>query len=373
MAVDFFRPEARRLPPYNAGISAESVRRKYGVAEVVKLGSNENRFGSNPRVVDALKSAAEAPSVYPDPNCTELCELIARAHGIAPDTVIFGNGSESLIEATCHAALATAERVVTVSPSFGLHEIFPLAMGATVEKVPMTPALEFDLPRLIDAVSAGPQMLIFSNPSNPAGCILESGDFLRLISACSPRTLIVVDEAYLEYVDSPLYPNSLEILRNHPGPWLVLRTLSKAYGLAGLRVGYGIASDARIVSLLQRVRSPFSVNSAAQVAAAVALTDPHYLHHVICETRRGRAALFDGLKTLARDFPRVKVFASHANFLCIDTGIPATLVAERLMAEGVIIKPWLEPGYETFIRVTIGTSADNERFLDALRSSGVCA
>lgn len=151
-----------------------------------------------------------------------------------------------MIEATCHAALATGDRVVTVSPSFGLHEIFPLAMGATVEKVPMTPALQFDLPRLIDAVSSSTQMLIFSNPSNPVGCILESGDFLRLVSSC--------------------------------------------------------------------------------------------LHRVTSETRRRRASLFEELTTLARHaLPRMKVFASHANFLFIDTGCPATLVAERLMAKGDVM------------------------------------
>lgn len=365
MPVDLFRPEARRLPPYNSGVSAAFVRKKYGIGNVVKLGSNENRFGSNPNVVAALVAAAETPSVYPDPDCTELCELIARANNVARDTVIFGNGSEALIEATCHAALCSGDRVVTVSPSFGLHEIFPLSMGARVDKVPMSPTLNFDVPRLRAAVSADTKMLIFSNPSNPIGCILDSAGFMELVSCCAADTLLVIDEAYLEYVDSPRYPNSLEILRNQPRPWLVLRTLSKAYGLAGLRVGYAIASDPQIVSLLKRVRSPFSVNSAAQAAAAVALRDHEYLHRVTSETRRRRTVLFEQLTALT---PRMQVVPSQANFLFITTGLPAPLVTERLMARGVITKPWLEPGYETALRVTIGTESDNAQFIEALRA-----
>jgi histidinol-phosphate aminotransferase len=350
-------------------VSVESVRRQYGVGNVVKLGSNENRFGSNPQVVAALMSAAQNASSYPDPRCTELCEHIAGALGVAPDNVIFGNGSEALIEAICHATLSSGDRVVTVAPSFGLHEIFPLAMGASIDKVPMSSTFEFDVPKLLAAVSVDTKMLIFSNPSNPVGCILDSTGFQQLVTACAPNTLLVVDEAYIEYVDAPRYPNSLEILRSQSRPWLVLRTLSKAYGLAGLRVGYGIASDPRIVALLERVRSPFSVNSSAQAAAAVALRDHEYLNRVTSETRQRKAALFERLAYLAEhELPGFRVISSQANFLFVDTGIRATLITDRLMARGIITKPWLEQGFETAFRVTIGTDGDNELFIQALRA-----
>jgi histidinol-phosphate aminotransferase len=368
-ATEFFRPEARRLPPYNSGASVEDVKKKYGVTCVTKLGSNENRFGSNPNVIAALKAAAEASAVYPDPNCSELCDHIASATDIASDRVIFGNGSEALIEALCHAALSPGDRVVTVAPSFGLHEIFPIAMGATVDKVAMSASFDFNVTKLREAVSRPTKMLLFSNPSNPVGCCLDEEGFRQLIAACAPNTLLVIDEAYIEYVDSPRYPNSLRILSEQHRPWLVLRTLSKAYGLAGLRVGYAIASDPEIVTLLKRVRSPFSVNSAAQAAAAVALKDREYLQRVTCETRRRRRALFERLAYFAEAIaPQVKVIPSQANFLFIDTGAPSTLVADRLMAQGVITKPWLEEGFRTALRVTIGTDDDNEHFIDAFRT-----
>jgi histidinol-phosphate aminotransferase len=242
-------------------------------------------------------------------------------------------------------------------------------MGATIDKVPMSSTFEFDVPKLLAAVSVDTKMLIFSNPSNPVGCILDSTGFQQLITACSPNTLLVVDEAYIEYVDAPRYPNSLEILRSQSRPWLVLRTLSKAYGLAGLRVGYGIASDPQIVALLERVRSPFSVNSSAQAAAAVALRDHEYLNRVTSETRQRKTALFERLAYLAElDLPGFRVISSQANFLFVDTGTRATLITDRLMARGIITKPWLERGFETALRVTIGTDGDNELFIQALRA-----
>lgn len=373
-AMELFRPEAQRLPAYNSGASIESVRRKYGIHQVTKLGSNENRFGANPKVISALQVAAETAAIYPDPDCRDLCDIVAGATGVASERVIFGNGSEALIEAFCHAALSKNDRVVTVAPSFGLHEIFPLAMGASVVKVPMSPTYGFEVDRLIEAVGTTTKVLIFSNPSNPVGCILDRAGFDRLLTACPPETLLVIDEAYREYVDSPDYPNSLEILGAQQRPWLVLRTLSKAYGLAGLRVGYGIASHPEVVSLLKRVRSPFSVNSAAQAAARVALQDQDYLQRVVSETRRRRTAMFERLTYFAGGIsPPVRVVPSHANFLFIDTSLHSVRLADRLMALGVIVKPWLEEGFTTGMRVTVGTDDDNERFIEAFRVVMTCA
>jgi histidinol-phosphate aminotransferase len=211
-------------------------------------------------------------------------------------------------------------------------------------------------------------MLIFSNPANPAGCILDAAGFEWLLSACGADTLVVVDEAHIEYVDSPHYPKSLQILSAQHRPWLVLRTLSKAYGLAGLRLGYAIASDPQMVSLLKRVRSPFSVNSSAQAAAAVALKDAEYLNRITSETRRRRTALFERLAYIAQhSISSLRVIASQANFLFIDTGVRSTLVTDRLLAKGVITKPWLEDGFDTALRVTIGTDDDNEHFVAAFR------
>lgn len=370
LTADLFRPEARGLPKYNSGASIGLVRARYGLQQVTKLGSNENRFPPNPNVIAAIKAMAEHPSVYPDPDCSELCDYVAQSAGVASDRVIFGNGSEALIEAFCHAALSPGDRVVTVTPSFGLHEIFPLAMGATVVKVPMTAMFDFDVPRLRDAVRLPTKLLIFSNPSNPVGCIMNDVEFAGLVAACAPDTLIVLDEAYIEYVDTPALTNSLKILSAQRRPWIILRTLSKAYGLAGLRVGYGIASDSEMVSLLKRVRAPFSVNSAAQAAAAVALRDREYLETIVVQTRRRRTALVEHLTYLADQVTvSVKVIPSHANFVFIETGVCSTAVSDRLMAQGIIAKPWVEEGFDTGLRITIGTEDDNARFIDAFRQA----
>jgi histidinol-phosphate aminotransferase len=354
------------LPRYNSGASIESVQSIYGLRSVAKLGSNENRFGMNPNVVAALAQSAAQSGLYPDPDSTELCEIVGSQTGVHADQVIFGNGSEAIIESFCHAAICPEDRVVTICPSFGLHEMFPRAMGATVDKIPMTTDYAIDSNELAEALSRVTKVLIFSNPSNPVGCFLDSASFRRVIEACSSDTLLVIDEAYVEFVDSPQFPDTLEILRSQSRPWLVLRTLSKAYGLAGLRCGYGIASDREIVSLIKRVRSPFSVNRMAQAAAAVALRDREYLHDVVTKTRKCRTSLFDRLKYFAETgAAQIRTVPSQANFLFIDTGRQSTFVSEGLMAEGVIVKPWLEEGFTTGFRVTIGTEEDNERFFDA--------
>ncbi len=359
------RPEARDLPAYNAGLSSDAVRRRFGVDHIARLGSNENPFGPSPAVGATLAALAQSVGQYPDANCVALRAAIAARTSMPTDAVVIGNGSENLLELLCLAFLAPNDRVVTLLPSFGLHEIFPRMMGAQVDMVPVTTAMEFDIEAWCAALAGGaraPRMAILSNPSNPVGCMLDATAFDRIVAATPPETLLVIDEAYYEYARlSPGFPDALAVLRRQSRPWIVLRTFSKAWGLAGLRVGYGLASHAELVRMLDRVRTPFNVNLAAQVAALAAWEDPDHMAASVRTTVDQRDRLAGQLRALG-----VTVAPSAANFLFVNVHRPNGPVAEALLSRGIIIKPWKEAGYETFIRVSVGVEADNGRFLGAL-------
>ncbi|CAB5681827.1 Histidinol-phosphate aminotransferase 2 [Delftia tsuruhatensis] len=358
------RPEVPPLPPYNAGLSSEAVRTRYGVSEIARMASNENPWGASPAVAQALAGLAQRVGVYPDAQCTALRVAIAQRTGVEPEAIVVGNGSEDILQMLCQAFLSPGDRVLTQRPAFGLHEIYPRMMGARVELLELTPALDFDVGAWCEALSRGPKIAMLANPSNPVGCMFDAADFARLLDATPSHTLLVVDEAYVEYARlSSGYPDVLALLRGRGMPWIVLRTFSKAWGLAGLRVGYGLASDPALVQLLDRVRTPFNVNQAAQAAALAAWGDEAHMLRGVAETVRLRGVLADRLRAL----PALRMAPSATNFLFIDIGRPNGPVNEALLARGLIVKPWKEAGFEHFIRVSVGTEAENARFAQALQ------
>ncbi|WP_431274512.1 histidinol-phosphate transaminase [Variovorax ureilyticus] len=363
---ELVRPEVPGLPPYNAGLSSEAVRSRYGVEHIARLASNENPFGASPVVGRALADLALRVGTYPDANCTALRAVIAERTGARADQIVVGNGSESILQMLCQAFLSPGDRVLTQRPAFGLHEIYPRMMGAKVELLALTPSLEFDIDAWCEALARGPKMAMIANPSNPVGCMFDAKALARLLDATPSGTLLVVDEAYYEYarVESG-FPDALAMLRARSRPWIVLRTFSKAWGLAALRVGYGIASEASLIQWLDRVRTPFNVNEAAQAAALAAWGDTAFMERAVVETVRQRESMEQALRALA--VPGLRIAPSAANFLFIDLARPNGPVNEALLARGIIVKPWKEPGFESFIRVSIGSAEDNARFMGALR------
>lgn len=359
---DLVRPEVPGLPPYNAGLSSEAVRARYGVDQIARLASNENPFGASPTVARALADLALRVGTYPDANCTALRAAIAQRTGAGAEQIVIGNGSESILQMLCQAFLSPGDRVLTQRPAFGLHEIYPRMMGAQVELLALTPSLEFDLDAWCEALSRGPKIAMLANPSNPVGCMFDAPAFDRLLSATPAGTLLVIDEAYYEYaLLAKGFPDALAALRAQQRPWIVLRTFSKAWGLAGLRVGYGIASDASLIQWLDRVRTPFNVNEAAQAAALAAWGDAPHMARAVAETVAQRGVMEARLRAMGLRFA-----PSAANFVFIDLARPNGPVNEALLARGIIVKPWKEPGFETFIRVSVGAPDENQRFLHAL-------
>lgn len=359
--LDTLRPEVRTLPRYNAGLSIDYVRARYGVERIAKLGSNENPYGASPKAMRAVAEAAPEIAIYPEPCCDGLREVLAAKLNVDPARLIFGNGSEDLIAIATHTFLAPGSRVVTFAPSFGLHVIWPQSVGAEVHAVRVRDDYRMDIDEVLSAVTPETRMVMFGNPSNPVGTSLTAGDFMRLLAHLSPKTLLIFDEAYLEYASaSAEYPDFLAMLGEAETPWIVLRTLSKAYGLAGLRIGYGIASSPELIGLMDRVRAPFNVNRLAQIAAIAALEDVAHVEEVarntVDERERMRAALE------ARGY---RVAPSLTNFLFVRARENANELAERLMPHGVIVKPWREPGFEDHVRVSIGTPETSDQFFAA--------
>lgn len=356
-----FNPHVAALPPYNAGMTLAKARALSGRDNLARLASNENPDGCSPEVMAVLASAAFEPWRYADPACSELRAALGDKLKVDPAVVVAGNGSEEMIAAISRAMLVPGVAVLTVVPSFGLHEIEPLAAGASVVKVPMSADRDFDLAALEAAFAAGPRVVFLSSPWNPVGPALDHAALQRLISAVRPGTLFVLDEAYFEFAADGL-PDGIEALRDSDIAYVVLRTFSKAYGLAGLRVGYAVCSDAGLARVITAAKTPFSVNGAAQLAAIAALKDEAWMKASVARIVTERARVAAELAEMG-----LQAAASQTNFLFFDTGRDSAQVAAALLQDGIIVKAWREAGYDTWLRATIGKPADNDRLVASLR------
>ncbi|APU42627.1 MULTISPECIES: histidinol-phosphate transaminase [unclassified Streptomyces] len=367
-STSLIRREVAGLPRYDPGADPDEVAALSGSGRVIKLSNNENPFGVSPAVSEAVRKAlADGVSRYPDPAGRRLAEAIGRSLDVPADRVVLGNGSENILELLCRAVLDLGDLVVTQAPGFSLHETFPRIMGARVHKVPATAEFGFDADAWRDALAASPKLVFLANPCNPTGAMLDADELEQVVAALPESALLVLDEAYGEFARSrPGYPDGLEALRGLDRPWIVLRTFSKAYGLAGVRVGYGIASDETLIQALDRVRTPYNVNHPAQEAAIAALGDHAHLADTVRRTALEIARVTDRLSEAG-----LSVVPSSTNFLFIDTGHPADHVARELHRAGVIVKAWREPGYETYIRASLSTPGDNDVFVRCLTE--ICA
>jgi len=351
-------PHVAGLPPYNAGMNIAAAQKHSGRQDIAALASNENPDGCSPKVAAAL--ADLNPARYCDPACTALRTALSSKLDVPADRIVVGNGSEEMIAAVCRAVLRPDAFVATLCPGFGLHEIGALANGAPVEKVAMRANLDFDIPAIVTMLARKPAIFFLSSPSNPVGPALDRDGLEHILSAVPPQTLLVLDEAYFEFTDDDT-PDGLAALAGTDLSWVVLRTFSKAYGLAGLRVGYAVTSDLRLARAMTAAKTPFNVNAAAQTAALVALEDEAWMRASVAAMKQERQRVSQRVATLG-----FRVAGSQTNFLFIDVGWDSRAALDHFLSKGIIIKPWKEGGYETFIRVTIGSRSENDRFIEAL-------
>lgn len=359
------RKEIGGLPVYDPGADPDEVMREHGLRKVIKLSNNENPYGMSPAAIGAVqKCIKQGLGRYPDPTGKNLLDILAMRYGIKPDRIVLGNGSEEILQLLCQAFVSLGDRVVTQAPCFGLHEIFPLVMGAKLVKVPLGIDFKYNIEEWRKALAVPTKLVFISNPSNPVGTAFSRSELESIIQFCPEDCLLVIDEAYFEYaVHEDGYPDAFQLLKMQNRPWIVLRTFSKAYGLAGLRVGYGIASCSDLIEPLHCVRAPYNVNQLAQVAAVAALEDKEHLVRSIYLVGSERIRL---TKMLRKEGYRVA--PSLANFLFIDTMVDASFIMDKLLCKGVIVKAWREKGYGNFIRVSISIPEENEFFLQAFTS-----
>jgi histidinol-phosphate aminotransferase len=349
----------RALRPYEPGKPIQELERELGIRGAIKLASNESPLGPSARALEALREASGELNRYPEDDCPYLKRELAAALGVGPAQLICGAGSDEILDLLARCFLGPGDEAVFPWPSFAMYPIAVAGIGAMPVPVPLDPELRPDVDALAAAVSARTRLLLLSNPNNPTGTSIGADEFERLLDAVPERVVIVADEAYCEYVRRPDFPLSIAAIARRR-TLVVLRTFSKVYGLAGLRVGYGIG-DAELIALIGRARHPFNVNSLAQAAARAALGDPEHVARVRELTHRGLDQLEKGARELG-----LRCTPSDANFLLIEVGEAAPRLYEALLRQGVITRPMAGFGLTRHLRVTAGLPEENERFLDAL-------
>ncbi len=361
---DFLPPHIRALHPYVPGKPIEEVERELKIS-AIKLASNENPLGPSPRAVQAVRDYLAKVHRYPDGQGYYLRHKLAERLGVHPDEVLLGSGTTDIIEMVAKAFLQGEAEGITAEGSFVMYYIVAQMIGATLRRVPLRD-YTYDLDAMAAAVTPRTRVVFFANPNNPTGTYRRAGEVDRFLDQLPQNVILVLDEAYAEYVDDPDYSHSLEYVRRRPNV-LVLRTFSKVYGLAGLRIGYGIG-PASLVNCLNLVRSPFNTASVAQVAAMAALDDREHVEASVENNRREMAWLRQRFDELG-----IRHVPSAANFILIETGRDANEMFQLLLREGVIVRPMKENGFPSGLRVTVGQRAENERVVETLRRVAVAA
>ncbi|MBM4144184.1 MAG: histidinol-phosphate transaminase [Lentisphaerae bacterium] len=364
MTLSFERlanPWIARLTPYEPGRPIEEVAREFGiedVASVVKLASNENALGPSPRAVAAMRRSAREMHRYPDGGAFYLRNALAERLNVPPACILPGNGSNELIELLAHVFLGPETAAVMAERAFVVYRLVAEASRARVIAVPMKDYTH-DLDAMRAAITPDTRMVFVGNPNNPTGTMVDGPAIDRFMAGLPDNVIVCFDEAYIELVPPEIAPDTLAFVRKNR-PVVVLRTFSKTYGLAGLRVGYAVAPEA-CVALLDRARQPFNVNAMAQAAALAALGDAEHL-------ARTRRLVRGGLAYLEEEFDRMGLpfVPAVANFILVDVG-DGRRVFRQLQERGVIVRPMDGYGLPSHVRVTVGTRAENQRFIEDLR------
>jgi histidinol-phosphate aminotransferase len=348
------------IAPYEPGKPVEELERELGVPDAIKLASNENPLPPSDRVQQAIIAALGQLNRYPDGSGFYLRQAVAKKHGFTPDHVMLGNGSNDLIELVVRSFMRPGDEAVVPHPSFVVYPMIVQAVGG-VRVMVMLRDYRLDLEAMARAITPQTKVVFIANPNNPTATIVTAEEVEHFMARVPERTIVVFDEAYIEFALGQDFPETLNYVRQGRKV-VVLRTFSKAASLAGLRVGYAIA-EPDAVALMNRIRQPFNVNALGQVAALAALEDETHVVECVRMNEAGKAYLTDEFRTLG-----IKTVPSRANFILVDVGRNAAEIYQKLLHEGVIVRPMTSFGMETALRITIGTPEENRRLVKGLRA-----
>lgn len=351
------RKEVEGLRAYVPGKPVEDVQREFGLKTIVKLASNENPHGCSDMAKEAVKHFLEDPGFYPDGNCTTLRNKLAAKFDVKADQLIFGAGSDEIISMITKTYVGKDDEVITSQLTFPQYKAGTVQMGGKIIEVPLTEDYKFDLDGIIAAITDRTRVIFVANPNNPTGTIITAEEQLKFIKAIPEDVLIVMDEAYVEYIKDSTYPNTIPLLREYKN-LMVLRTFSKMYGLAAMRVGYGMG-HAEIIDKINRVRNPFNVTTPAQVAAIAALDDVDFVEKTFESNRLAKAYTYQQCDALGLGY-----IPSHGNFVMVNFKKPSGEFFELLQSKGYIVRPQPLDGFQ---RVSLGTVEQMEGFFATVK------
>lgn len=350
-----------QITPYPPGKPLDELEREYGITDSIKLASNENAWGPSPKAIEAIQANLGNLHRYPDGSGYYLTEAIADRFEVQPEEVVLGNGSNEIIEFLVKSFVREGDEVITSHPSFLMYQKFVQVRGGVNKVIPLQD-MHHDLNAIVDAVTDKTRLIFLDNPNNPTGTFISLENLESFFQRLPETVIVALDEAYVDFMDKDLQGDIRTFIEDSPGrcPVVLLRTFSKAYGISGLRIGFGLMSSS-IASCLHKVRQPFNINSLAQVGAKAALEDDVYFDMVINETREGMLFLMAEVEKLG-----CTSYPSQTNFFLIDVKGNADDLYRAMLHKGVIVRSMSAYGFPACIRITIGTRAENERFIQAL-------
>lgn len=346
---------------YVPGRPIEEVQRELGLKDVIKLASNENCFGPSPKAMAAVRKNLKNVNRYPDASSFYLKKKIAKLLGLKEGNLIFGNGSDEVIGLAVRTFVGEGDEVVIAKPTFLIYEIVSQLQNAKIKFVPLAKGFKHDLKAMKEAITADTSMVFIANPDNPTGSYVTKKELDEFFKGLPDDLIVFLDEAYFEFANYGFkdYPNGIDYL-DRPGT-IVARSFSKVYGLAGLRIGYGI-SNPEVISYMERTREPFNVNLLAQAAALAAIDDKIFLKKTLTHVEKEKKFLYSTFRRM-----NLKYVESATNFVIVDVGMDCKTVFNALLKEGVIVRDMKAWGLDTFIRVTVGTQSEDRKFVESLK------
>ena len=354
-------PNILDLEPYPPGKPLDELKREYGIQEAIKLASNENPFGPSPEAVEAIKEAASGVSRYPDGSSYYLKARLSALWGVGQENIVLGNGSNEVIQFLIHAFTGPGTEVISSDPSFLMYRKMVQIFGATNRLIPLRDN-GHDLWAILDVVRDSTRIIFLDNPHNPMGTVIKREEFEEFLDKLPDHVIVCLDEAYGEFVRDEEGVRGRDYIERDPRV-VFLRTFSKAYGLSGLRVGYGVMAS-EIAQVLERVRQPFNINALAQAGALAALDDRAHLEGTVKQTWTGLDWYYERLKKLGLDY-----IESNTNFVFVKLGVDARVIYEEMLKKGVIIRAMGAYGHPQAVRITVGTREENERCMKALEEA----